>query len=62
MLPLMKALLDRYPEMSIDLQISDRIIDLIEEGVDLAIRIGRTQGQRTQGAPRPHQRAGLRRQ
>jgi LysR family transcriptional regulator for bpeEF and oprC len=40
MLPLMKTLLERYPEMQIDLQISDRFIDLVEEGVDLAIRIG----------------------
>jgi DNA-binding transcriptional LysR family regulator len=39
-LPLVKGLLDRYPEMELDLQISDRFIDLIEEGVDLTIRIG----------------------
>lgn len=39
-LPRIKPLLERYPEMQIDLQISDRYIDLIEEGVDLALRIG----------------------
>ena len=39
-LPHLKTLLDRYPELEIDLQVSDRFIDLIEEGVDLAIRIG----------------------
>ena len=39
-LPHLKTLLDLYPELEIDLQVSDRFIDLIEEGVDLAIRIG----------------------
>jgi LysR family transcriptional regulator, regulator for bpeEF and oprC len=32
--------LQRYPHIDIDLQIADRFIDLIEEGMDLAIRIG----------------------
>jgi DNA-binding transcriptional LysR family regulator len=39
-LPQVKAILARFPEMEIDLQIGDRYIDLIEEGIDLAIRIG----------------------
>lgn len=39
-LPRMKTLLERYPQIQLDLQISDRFIDLVEEGVDLAIRIG----------------------
>jgi len=39
-LPRIKPLLEQYPQMQIDLQISDRYIDLIEEGVDLALRIG----------------------
>src|SRR6202453_3683502 len=39
-LPQVKAILARFPEMEIDLQIGDRYIDLVEEGVDLAIRIG----------------------
>ena len=39
-LPLMRDLLRRYPELQLDLQIGDRFIDLVEEGVDLAIRIG----------------------
>ncbi|MEL0653915.1 LysR family transcriptional regulator [Pseudoalteromonas issachenkonii] len=38
--PLMPELLNRYPDLSIDLVLSDKTIDLLEEGVDLAIRIG----------------------
>jgi LysR family transcriptional regulator for bpeEF and oprC len=42
-LPRIKVLLARYPELEIDLQVSDRFIDLVEEGVDLAVRIGNLQ-------------------
>jgi LysR family transcriptional regulator for bpeEF and oprC len=38
-LPNVKALLGQFPDMEIDLQIGDRYIDLVEEGIDLAIRI-----------------------
>ena len=40
LLPRVKAFLNRYPKVELDLQIGDRFIDLIEEGVDVAIRIG----------------------
>jgi LysR family transcriptional regulator for bpeEF and oprC len=39
-LPQVKAILAQFPEMEIDLHIGDRYIDLVEEGIDLAIRIG----------------------
>jgi LysR family transcriptional regulator for bpeEF and oprC len=39
-LPHLKPLLRQYPQLEIDLQIGDRFIDLVEEGIDLAIRIG----------------------
>ncbi|MYM26388.1 LysR family transcriptional regulator [Duganella sp. FT135W] len=40
LLPHIGALLGRYPSIELDLQLSDRYIDLVEGGVDLAIRIG----------------------
>jgi DNA-binding transcriptional LysR family regulator len=39
-LPRIRTLLERFPAIDLDLQIGDRFIDLIEEGVDVAIRIG----------------------
>ena len=38
--PVMSAYLKRYPEVSGDLRLSDRMINLVEDGVDLAVRIG----------------------
>jgi DNA-binding transcriptional LysR family regulator len=39
-LPHVPAFLERYPELSLDLQLSDRYVNLVDEGVELAIRIG----------------------
>src|ERR1700682_4415491 len=39
-LPQLATFLAQYPELRLDLQIGDRFIDLVEEGVDVAIRIG----------------------
>src|ERR1700722_992107 len=38
--PAMSAYLKRYPEVSGELRLSDRMINLVEDGVDLPIRIG----------------------
>src|SRR5439155_22606379 len=38
--PVMSAYLTRYPEVSGELRLSDRVINLVEDGVDLAVRIG----------------------
>jgi len=38
--PVISAYLKRYPEVSCELRLSDRMINLVEDGVDLAVRIG----------------------
>ena len=38
--PVMSAYLKRYSEVSGELRLSDRMINLVEDGVDLAVRIG----------------------
>jgi DNA-binding transcriptional LysR family regulator len=38
--PVMSAYLKRYPQVSGELRLSDRMINLVEDGVDLAVRIG----------------------
>lgn len=36
----MRAFMQRYPSLRIDLHLSDRFIDIVEEGIDVAFRIG----------------------
>ncbi|MEO8626478.1 MAG: LysR substrate-binding domain-containing protein [Betaproteobacteria bacterium] len=43
--PALPEFLARYPEVSIDMIITDRFVDLAEEGYDLAIRIAKDPGQ-----------------
>jgi DNA-binding transcriptional LysR family regulator len=38
--PVVNAFLQTYPEVSLELHMSDRVVDLVGEGFDLAIRIG----------------------
>jgi DNA-binding transcriptional LysR family regulator len=38
--PVMSTYLKRYPEVSGELRLSDRMVNLVEDGVDLAVRIG----------------------
>jgi DNA-binding transcriptional LysR family regulator len=40
LLPLMPAFTDAFPQIDIELSISDRIIDFVDEGFDVAIRLG----------------------
>ena len=39
-LPQVPTFLERYPRLALDLQISDRYVNLVDEGVELAIHIG----------------------
>jgi DNA-binding transcriptional LysR family regulator len=38
--PVITAFMERYPKIEIDLKLSDRFVDLIDEGIDVAVRIG----------------------
>ncbi len=39
--PVIGQFLERYPQLQLELMPTDRVVDMIEEGVDVAIRIGR---------------------
>ena len=39
-IPLLPRFLDRYPGVEVELSMSDSLSDLVEEGIDLAIRVG----------------------
>lgn len=40
--PALSDYMTRYPEVIVDIAISDRFVNLVEEGIDIAIRIGDT--------------------
>jgi DNA-binding transcriptional LysR family regulator len=40
LMPLIKTFLDEHPAVKVDLKLSDGFIDLIEQGIDLSVRIG----------------------
>jgi DNA-binding transcriptional LysR family regulator len=42
--PAIAEFMARHPEVRFDVSLSDRVVDLVEEGLDLAIRIGATGG------------------
>jgi len=39
--PVIPAFLERYPDIEIDMSMNDRFVSLIDEGYDLAVRIGK---------------------
>ena len=38
--PLLPKFLDTYPKLRLDLDLTDRFVDLVEDGIDVAIRVG----------------------
>jgi len=38
--PIVTAYLKRYPDVGVDLRLTDRVVNLVEDGVDAAVRIG----------------------
>ncbi len=38
--PVMSAYLKRYPDVSAELRLEDRMVNLVEDGIDLAVRVG----------------------
>ncbi|MCY1296240.1 HTH-type transcriptional regulator PgrR [compost metagenome] len=53
--PLVNRFMARHPQLRVDIELSNRTLDLVHEGLDLAIRLGRLQDSRlvaTRLAPR----------
>ncbi len=40
--PLVPRFLERYPQVRVDLQVSNRVVDLVQEGIDVALRVRST--------------------
>ncbi|MEL6178850.1 MAG: LysR family transcriptional regulator [Myxococcota bacterium] len=38
--PILGRFMSRYPELEVELQLTDRMVDMVDEGFDMAIRIG----------------------
>lgn len=47
--PAMVGFIERFPEMRLDLELSDRVVDLVDEGFDVAVRIGNVGSQNLVG-------------
>lgn len=41
LVPRLAALLEAYPDIRIDMRLNDRVVDLVEEGIDIAFRMGK---------------------
>ncbi len=40
-LPLIPAFMARYPDISVDIELTERVVDLVDENIDVALRSGR---------------------
>ena len=47
--PAIAAFAARHPQMRFDVELSERVVDLVEEGFDLAVRVGETGSQNLVG-------------
>jgi len=47
----MPAFVERYPELAVEASFTDRLVDLIEEGYDLAVRMGKPPDSRVIARP-----------
>lgn len=47
--PELAAFMARFPELRLDIELSDRVVDLVDEGFDCAVRIGAIGGQNLVG-------------
>ena len=45
LMPLMADFSRRHPALTVDMGLNDRVVDLVEEGWDVAVRIGRIHDQ-----------------
>lgn len=56
LLPVLPEFMAQYPDIEVDIDFNDRIVDLIEEGIDVAIRSGELPDSRLMARPlRPFQ-------
>lgn len=53
LLPFVAAFIERYPQIELDVDFNDRMVDLIEEGIDVAIRGGDLPDSRLMSRPLP---------
>lgn len=56
LLPILPLFIARYPDVTIDLALSDAIVDLVEERADIAIRIGPLRDTRLRAKKLAHSR------
>lgn len=59
LLPILPRFTARYPEVTVDLALSDAIVDLVEERADIAIRIGPLRDTRLRAKKLGHSRMAL---
>lgn len=55
--PALAEFLRLYPDVTVDLSLSDRVVDLVEEGTEVAIRIGHLADSRLVARPLPSYRS-----